>query len=77
MLVADNCTLLLGEDRHTDLAAAYETVGSKRVDLSGMHYGPLESMLGYAAMVSSAMLRRSSEIFFVLYFWYQTAGNSC
>jgi len=49
MLVAENCTLMLGEDKHTDLAAAYADLGSKRVDLSGMHYGPVKFMLGYAA----------------------------
>ena len=40
---------MLGGDKHTDLAAAYEDLGSKRVDLSGMHYGPVTFMLGYAA----------------------------
>ena len=49
MLVAGNCTLLLGEDEHTDLAAAYADLSRKRVDLSGMHYGPVKFMLGYAA----------------------------
>ncbi|KAL3130715.1 hypothetical protein ABBQ38_000064 [Trebouxia sp. C0009 RCD-2024] len=48
MLVADNCTLMLGEDMHTDLAAAYAALSRKRVDLSGMHYGPVKFMLGYA-----------------------------
>ncbi|KAL3130969.1 hypothetical protein ABBQ38_000292 [Trebouxia sp. C0009 RCD-2024] len=42
MLVAENCTLLLGEDKHTDLAAAYADLSRKRVDLSGMHYGPVK-----------------------------------
>jgi hypothetical protein len=49
MLIAENCTLMLGEDKHIDLAAAYADLGRKRVDLSGMHYGPLKFMLGYAA----------------------------
>lgn len=49
MLVAESCTLLLGQDKHTDLAAAYEDLDKKRVDLSGMHYGPLKFMLGYVA----------------------------
>ena len=49
MLVAESCTLLLGKDKHTDLMAAYEGLNRKRVDLSGMHYGPLKCMLGYVA----------------------------
>ena len=49
MLVAENCTLLLGEDKHSDLAAAYQDLNRKRVDLSGLHYGPLKCMLGYVA----------------------------
>ena len=49
MLVAENCTLMLGEDKHTDLAAAHADLSRKRVDLSGMHYGPVKFMLGYAA----------------------------
>lgn len=49
MLVAESCTLLLGEDKHTDLMAAYEDLNRKRVDLSGLHYGPLKFMLGYVA----------------------------
>lgn len=49
MLVADSCMLLLGEDKHTDLMAAYEDLNRKKVDLSGMHYGPLKFMLGYVA----------------------------
>ncbi|DBA97252.1 TPA: hypothetical protein ACH3X1_015000 [Trebouxia sp. C0004] len=39
MLAAESCTLLLGEDKHIDLMAAYEDLNRKRVDLSGMHYG--------------------------------------
>ncbi|DBA96667.1 TPA: hypothetical protein ACH3X1_015522 [Trebouxia sp. C0004] len=42
MLAAESCTLLLGEDKHIDLLAAYEDLNRKRVDLSGMHYGPLK-----------------------------------
>lgn len=49
MLIAESCTLMLGEDQHTDLAAACADLERKRVDLSGMHYGPLKFMLGYAA----------------------------
>lgn len=49
MLAAESCTLLLGEDKHIDLMAAYEDLNRKRVDLSGMHYGPLKFMLGYVA----------------------------
>ena len=49
MLVAENCTLMLGEDKHIDLAAAYAYLSRKRVGLSGMHYGPVKFMLGYAA----------------------------
>jgi len=49
MLVAENCTLMLGEDKHTDLAAAYADLTRKRVNLSGMHYGPVKFLLGYAA----------------------------
>ncbi|DBB14133.1 TPA: hypothetical protein ACH3X3_001085 [Trebouxia sp. C0006] len=49
MLVAENCTLMLGEDKHTDLAAAYADLSRKRVNLSGMHYGPVKFLLGYAA----------------------------
>ncbi len=49
MLVAEGCTLMLGEDKHTDLAAAFTDLESKRVDLSGMHYGPVNFLLGYAA----------------------------
>ncbi|DBA82960.1 TPA: hypothetical protein ACH3X1_006739 [Trebouxia sp. C0004] len=49
MLVVENCTLMLGEDKHIDLAAAYADLSRKRVDLSGMHYGPVKFMLGYAA----------------------------
>ena len=45
MLVAENCTLMLGEDQHTNLAAAYAYVSRKRVDLSGMHYGPVKFLL--------------------------------
>ena len=40
MLVAENCTLMLGEDKHTDLAAAYADLSRKRVNLSGMHMVP-------------------------------------
>ena len=53
MLVAENCTLMLGEDKHTDLTAAYADLGRKRVDLSGTHYGPLKIMLGYASAVTT------------------------
>ena len=49
MLVAENCTLMLGEDKHTNLAAAYADLTRKRVTLSGMHYGPVKFLLGYAA----------------------------
>ncbi len=49
MLVAEGCTLVLGEDKHTDLAAAFTELERKRVDLSGMHYGPVNFLLGYAA----------------------------
>lgn len=49
MLIAESCTLMLGEDKHTDLAAAFADLERKRVDLSGMYYGPLKFMLGYAA----------------------------
>lgn len=49
MLVEQDCTLMLGEDRHTDLAAAFAELERKRVDLSGMQYGSLTFMLGYAA----------------------------
>ena len=49
MLVAENCTLMLGEDKHMDLAAAYADLSRKRVDLSGMHYGAVKFLLGYAA----------------------------
>ncbi|DBA92527.1 TPA: hypothetical protein ACH3X1_002758 [Trebouxia sp. C0004] len=49
MLAAESCTLLLGEDKHIDLMAAYKDLNRKRVDLSGMHYGPLKVMLGYLA----------------------------
>ena len=49
MLIAESCTLMLGEDKHTDLAAAFADLKRKRVDLSGIHYGPLKFMLGYAA----------------------------
>lgn len=49
MLIAESCTLMLGEDKHTDLATAFADLERKRVDLSGMHYGPLKFMLGYAA----------------------------
>lgn len=49
MLVAENCTLMIGEDKHTNLAAAYADLSRKRADLSGMHYGPVKFMLGYAA----------------------------
>lgn len=49
ILVAENCTLMLGEDKHIDLAAAYADLSRKRVDLSGMHYGPVKFLLGYAA----------------------------
>ena len=49
MLIAEKCLLMLGEDKHTDLAAAFADLQKKRVDLSGMHYGPLRFLLGYAA----------------------------
>lgn len=49
MLIAEKCLLMFGEDKHTDLAAAFEDLERKRVDLSGMHYGPLRFLLGYAA----------------------------
>ena len=49
MLIAEKCLLMLGEDKHTDLAAAFADLEKKRVDLSGMHYGPLRFLLGYAA----------------------------
>ena len=50
MLIAESCTLMLGEDKHTDLAAAFADLERKRVDLSGMHYGPLKFMLGLSVM---------------------------
>ncbi|DBB03176.1 TPA: hypothetical protein ACH3X1_013344 [Trebouxia sp. C0004] len=40
---------MFGEDKHTDLAAAFADLEKKRVNLSGMHYGPLRFILGYAA----------------------------
>jgi hypothetical protein len=49
MLIAESCMLLLGEDKHSDLAAAYEDLRRKRVSFSGLHYGPLKFMLGYVA----------------------------
>ncbi|KAL3130737.1 hypothetical protein ABBQ38_000083 [Trebouxia sp. C0009 RCD-2024] len=49
MLIAEKCVLMLGEDKHTDLAAAFVDLEKTRVDLSGMHYGPLRFLLGYAA----------------------------
>ena len=42
MLVASNCTLMLEEDKLTNLAAAYANIGRKRDDLSGMQYGPIK-----------------------------------
>ena len=56
MLAAESCTLLLGEDTHIDLMAAYEDLIRKRVDLSGMHYGPLKVMLGYVAAGTTVLM---------------------
>ncbi len=49
MLVAQRCTLLLGEDKYTNLQAAVTDLERKRVNLSDMHYGPVRFLLGYAA----------------------------
>ena len=49
MLAAECCALLLGEDKHSDLGAAYDALSRKRVDLTGMHYGTVKFLLGYAA----------------------------
>ena len=49
MIVVDNCTLLLGEDKCQDIQQAFADLDSKRVSLCRLHYQGLPFLLGYAA----------------------------
>ena len=49
MVVVSSCTVLLGEDKHTDFAAALRDLQNKRIDLLPRHYKDVTFLLGYAA----------------------------
>ncbi|KAK9828229.1 hypothetical protein WJX74_004567 [Apatococcus lobatus] len=53
MVIVSSCTLLLGEDKHANLAAAFQDLLSKRVDLSSRHYKDVTFLLAYAAAQTS------------------------
>ena len=53
MVIVSSCTLLLGEDKHANLAAAFQDLQSKRVDLSSRHYKDVTFLLAYAAAETS------------------------
>ena len=49
MVIVSSCTLLLGEDKHATLAAAFQDLQSKRIDLSARLYKDVTFLLGYVA----------------------------
>lgn len=49
MVIVNKATLLLGEDRHEDLEAAFRELRSKRTTLLRTHYRDVRFLMGYAA----------------------------
>ena len=53
MVIVSKCTLLLGEDKHSDLEAAFKDLREKRADLCSLHYQNVTFLMGYAAAGAS------------------------
>lgn len=49
MIVANRCTLLVGEDKHQNLEDAVSDLKLKRVSILPLHYGEVSFLLGYVA----------------------------
>lgn len=53
MVIVKKCTLLLGEDKHEDLQAAFDDLERKRATLMRVHYRDVRFLIGYAAAGTS------------------------
>ena len=49
IVIMNECTLLIGEDKVVDLKLAIKDLQGKRMELNGLHYGPVRFTLAYAA----------------------------